>query len=275
MVTRVTTRKFTYAAATHVGRVRSHNEDSGFAGPYLLIAADGVGGSAAGEVASASTTYVASALSMIMTDPDLLETLADTVSFAHHHLAQGSQADESRTGMSTTFTAVLSDGEDFALAHVGDSRAYLLREGALLRLTCDHTLVQQLIDDGLLTSEDAATHPNRNVVTRAVSERSRPEPDLTLFDLVVGDRLLLCSDGLTDMVAEARIAAMLVDDDLDDFVTSLVAAALHAGGRDNVTCVVGEVSEGPRMKPHGRFVRSAEHPVNLIDGAAVRPGVPR
>lgn len=218
---------------------------------------------------------MASAVSMIMTDPDLLETLADTVCFAHDHLAKGTEVDAARAGMSTTFTAVLSDGEDFALAHIGDSRAYLLRDGVLRRLTRDHTLVQQLVDDGLLTSADAASHPYRNVVVRAIDDRSRPEPDLTMLDLVVGDRVLLCSDGLTDLVTEGQICTLLSTTDLDDAVSALIEAALGGGGKDNVTCVVGEVSEGPSMRPHGRFVGSAAHPSNLIDGTAVRPGLPR
>lgn len=264
--------KFRYAAGSDVGQVRASNEDSGFAGPYLLLVADGVGGAAAGEIASASTAYVASAISMVNPDPNPLEVLRETVEVAHQHLRTGVDHDPARAGMSTTLTAVLSDGEQFALCHIGDSRAYLLRDQQLIQITRDQTLVQAMIDAGQLTDSEAKVHPYRSVVLQALDAQHRPEPDLVPLDLQVGDRLLLCSDGLSDLVSKQQLARCLADDDLDAAVDSLIDQALAAGGRDNITCVVGEVEEGEAVRRHGVMVGAVRSPVNLINGAAVRMG---
>lgn len=261
--------RFRYAANSHPGLVRSNNEDAGYAGAYLLLVADGVGGAAAGEIASASTAYVTSTVSMI-SDDDPLAVLAQAVEFAHQHLQDGVRINPLRDGMSTTLTAILGNGERFALAHVGDSRAYLWRDGVLQQITRDHTLVQMMLDSGQLRSEDVATFPYRSVIARSVTHTDPPEPDLTLLDLRAGDRLLLASDGLTDLVCDDLLCSAISQHDLDSGVDHLVDLALAAGGRDNITCILGEVVEGALINPRGTLVGAAADPANLIDGAAVR-----
>ena len=272
--------RFAYRAESHVGRVRGNNEDSAFAGPHLLLVADGVGGAAAGEVASASVAFAVSALSMtprpsLPAEPsDLLGELRAAVEAASHHLREGVAADPARTGMATTLTAVLTDGHRFALAHIGDSRAYLLREGQLSQLTTDHTLVQALIDKGHLTRDEAAVHPHRSVVTRSVNATNEVTPDLTLLDLRDGDRLLLCSDGLTDLVVDdEQLTAALRESSRDDAAQRLIGAALQAGGYDNVTCVVADVDSRALMpwsrRPYYCDLQGALTNLgNLVDPAA-------
>jgi len=261
--------RFRYAATSHAGLVRSNNEDAGYAGAYLLLVADGVGGAAAGEVASASTAYVTSSVSMISED-DPLAVLAQAIDFCHVHLRDGVAAAPERDGMSTTLTAVLGNGERFGLAHIGDSRGYLLRDGALRQITKDHSLLQMLLDSGELAAEDAADFPYRSVIARSINHVEPPEPDLVLLDLQPGDRVLLASDGLSDLVPEKSIATAVARADLERAVEELVDLALAAGGRDNITCVLGEVVEGDLIHPRGQMVGAAADPRNLIDGAAVR-----
>jgi len=262
--------QFRWAARSHVGRVRTNNEDSGFAGPYLVMVADGVGGAAAGEVASASTTYLTAASSMLDVHADPLVVLGGAVTAAHRHLRQGVADDERRQGMATTMTAVLTDGARFGLAHVGDSRGYLLRKDQLSRVTSDHTLVQLLVDEGQLSAQDARTHPQRSVVLRSIDTQHEPEPDLIWLELEPGDRLLLCSDGLSDLVPDDQIAPLLTRPDPDVAAVDLVEAALAAGGRDNVTCIVADVVDAPPVGSSGTLVGAVLEVANLIDAAAVR-----
>jgi serine/threonine protein phosphatase PrpC len=262
--------RFRYAAASHAGLVRGNNEDAGYAGAYLLLVADGVGGAAAGEVASASTAYITSTVSMISED-DPLAVLAQAVELAQAHLADGVDLDPQREGMATTLTAVHGNGERFGLAHIGDSRAYLCRQGGCDRITKDHTLLQMMIDSGELTPEEVEGFPHRSVIARSLNQYEAPEPDLVLLDLRPGDRLLVASDGLTDLVSDEQIGATLTGtDDLDAAVDRLLRLALDAGGRDNITCVLGELVEGKAIHPRGQMVGAAQDPANLIDGAAVR-----
>lgn len=262
--------RFAHGSASHVGLVREHNEDAGFAGPYLQLVADGVGGAAAGEVASATTSYVVTALAMGRPDQDGATLLAEAVATAHEQLHRGTEDDHARQGMATTLTAVLARGDRVTLAHVGDSRAYLLRDGELSRLSTDQTLVQLLVDKGDLTPEQAATHPYRNVVLRSVNGEEPVEPALTELDLVAGDRLLLCSDGLTDFVAEPEIVEALGTPDPDEAAHALVGLALAAGGRDNVTCLVSDLRDGPQMKSDGRLLGAMMDPRLVVDPAAIR-----
>lgn len=266
--------RFAYGARSHVGLVRTNNEDSGFAGPYLQLVADGVGGAAAGEVASATTAYVVSALAAGHPDDDPATVLTRAVREAHRQLEAGVAADPSRAGMATTLTAVLAGRDRCVLLHVGDSRGYLLRGGGLTQLTTDHTLVQSLVDEGRLTREQVASHPYRSVVLRSIDAQTAAEPDVVPLDLTVGDRLLLSSDGLTDLVPDARIASLLSEPDPDTAAAALVDAALAAGGKDNVTCLVADVVDGPVVLSDGRLLGAMQDPSLVVDPAAVRSAHP-
>jgi serine/threonine protein phosphatase PrpC len=261
--------RFEYAATSHVGLVRDGNEDAGFAAPYLQLVADGVGGSAAGEVASATTAYVVSALAAAESDVDPATLLRSAVLEAHRQLREGVRRAPERAGMATTLTAVVVHEDRFCLVHVGDSRAYSLRDDELTRLTADHTLVQSLIDDGTLTEASAADFAFRSVVLRSVNAEAPVEPDVHQLDLRPGDRLLLCSDGLSDLVPDDGIAAALARADRQHAASALVDAALAAGGRDNVTCLVADVVDGPRISRDGLVVGALADPRLIVDPAAV------
>jgi PPM family protein phosphatase len=266
--------RFCYGTDSHVGLVREHNEDAGFAGPYLLLVADGVGGAAAGEVASATTSYVVTALAMGRPEADGPTLLSEAVATAHRQLRRGRQENESRHGMATTLTAVLCRGDRVTLAQVGDSRAYLLRAGRLERLSTDQTLVQLLVDKGELSPEQVSSHPFRNVVLHSVNGDGPVVPALRELDVTAGDRLLLCSDGLTDFVPEADVMAALATPDPDEAAKALVRLALAAGGRDNVTCLVGDLVDGPEVNTVGRLLGAMMDPHLVVDPAAIHAGTP-
>jgi len=257
-------------ALSHVGLVRSGNEDSGFLGPTCMLVADGVGGAAAGEVASATTAYVVSATALADSAADPAKMLQAAVRLAQEQVALGVRRDPTRAGMATTLTAVATDGRRFALAHLGDSRGYLFRDGALTRISRDHTWVQRLIDEGSLVEEDVPFHPWRNVVTRSVNGDVDEPGDVALIDLASGDRVLLASDGLTDLVRERDIEQILSRHQDDAAIEHLVDAALEAGGRDNVTCLLATVIDGPVVATDGVLIGALCDPVNIVDAAAVR-----
>lgn len=261
---------FTTAAASDVGRVRKGNEDSGFAGPGLVLVADGVGGHAAGEVASATATYVITAWAMSQPLADPATSLRSALALAQQQVARGAEVPQ-QEGMATTLTAVLGDGERFALLHLGDSRAYLLREGLLEQLSRDHTVVQDLVDQGSLSPAEARGHRWSHVVTRTLGGDVTELGDVVPLDLRAGDRLLLCSDGLSDLVDDAELARLLsshVDD--EGAAAALVEAALGAGGRDNVTCVLATVVPRPVTRWDGQLVGAARGPRLVVDPGAVR-----
>ncbi|MGZ8745064.1 MAG: PP2C family protein-serine/threonine phosphatase [Nocardioides sp.] len=265
--------RFSGAGVSEVGLVRPHNEDSAFVGPYVALVADGVGGAAAGEVASATTAYVVSATVLSRFGDSPGATVRDAVARARTSLRQGVREDGSRTGMATTLSMVVCDGERVVLGHVGDSRAYLMRDGVVTQVSTDHTYVQHLIDTGRMQRADVAGHPWRNVVLRSLD--ANPAVSLTDIDVVdldarVGDRVLLCSDGLTDLVDESRIAEVLRLSDPLSAAAVLAHSALQAGGRDNVTCVVLDVVDGPQVVGDGCVLGALEDPANIIDPAAVR-----
>ena len=263
--------QFRFAAQSDTGRVRANNEDAGFAGPYLLCVADGVGGAASGEVASATTSYVVSARALAHPGMAPVRVLGEAVQEAHEQLVAGVAEDPRRLGMATTLTAVLTDGERTALAHVGDSRGYLLRAGELSQLTRDHTMVQELVDEGRLAPEEAAASPYRNVVTQAVDAEHSPEPDLLWLTLVPGDRLLLCSDGLSDVLPLPTIRTVLSQDSRSLAVDHLVRAALDAGSRDNVTALVADVVDAAAVVGNGAVLGAGLDLRNVVDPVAVRP----
>jgi serine/threonine protein phosphatase PrpC len=261
-------------AESHPGLVRSGNEDSGFLGPTCILVADGVGGAAAGEVASATAAYVVSAsvLSSLGADPeaDPVEVLRAAVRLAQEQILVGVVRDPAREGMATTLTAIVGDGSRFAMAHLGDSRGYLLRDDSLTRITHDHTYVQRLVDQGTLRDEDVRYHPWRNVVTRSVNGNIGEVDDVREIDLRPGDRLLLASDGLTDLVPDRELERLMAEHHDDAAVDAMVAAALEAGGHDNVTCLVATVVEGPEVSADGILLGALRDPRNVVDAGAVR-----
>jgi PPM family protein phosphatase len=258
------------AALSHVGLVRAGNEDSGFMGPTCMLVADGVGGAAAGEVASATTAYVVSASALSAAETDLIAVFGAAIQLAQEQLSLGVRRDAARAGMATTLTAVVTDGERFALAHVGDSRGYLFREGHLARVTRDDTVVQRLVDEGSLTEEQVPYHPWRSVLTRTVNGDTAEGGSIGELHVVPGDRILLASDGLTDLVSEGEIERVLARHDDDAGVEALLDLALAAGGRDNVTCLLATVVEGPPVSADGVLVGAVRDLRNVVDAAAVR-----
>ncbi len=231
-----------YTVRTDVGLIRDGNEDCAYAGPHLLAIADGMGGHAAGEVASGVAIATLAPLDADTTGTDMLKSLADAIARANESLRRITLSEPSTEGMGTTLTAMLWSDDQIALCHIGDSRAYLLRDGELRQITHDHTLVQSLVDEGRLTPEAAANHPKRSLVLRALQSSVPANPDLTMLTARAGDRYLLCSDGLSDVVTNDTIGKTLADlPDLDEAVARLIDLAIRAGGPDNITCVLAEV----------------------------------
>jgi protein phosphatase len=231
-------------AQSHVGLVRAGNEDSGYAGPRLLVVADGMGGHAAGEVASAVTVEALAGLDGPGPTPaemDRDEALTTAITQANQRIRDLVDADPRRSGMGTTVTAMLWTGDGFSLAHIGDSRAYLLRDGTLTQLTRDHTYVQALIDEGRIAEDERETHPARSLLLQALGGDD-VSPDLTEVDVADGDRVMLCSDGLSGVVERSVIADVLTSEtDPQAAADRLVELAVSGGGPDNITCVVADV----------------------------------
>ena len=231
-----------FAVRSDVGLLREGNEDSAYAGPHLLAVADGMGGHAAGEVASAATIQTLAPLDAEDPGPDLVGVLADAVSTANLRLQELIISDPSIEGMGTTLTALLWSDGYAALCHIGDSRAYLLREGQFVQITHDHTLVQSLVDEGKITEDDVATHPHRSLLLRALDGRTIAEPDLAPLETFPGDRYLLCSDGLSGVVTEQTLHQTLTSmRDPDQAAVQLVELAIRGGGPDNITVIVADV----------------------------------
>ncbi len=232
------------AARSDVGLIRQGNEDSGYAGPNLLVVADGMGGHAAGELASA--TAVAAMADIESAHPeagDVLAALATAIDQTGETIRTVIARHPSLSGMGSTVTAIYWMGERIAVAHVGDSRAYLLRDGVLTQLTHDHTFVQSLVDAGRITEEEAAVHPKRSIILRALDGLNPVEPDLSVRESRLRDRYLLCSDGMSGVMAADEISQLLSEGDPTGAVTRLVELALERGAPDNVTVVIADVTE--------------------------------
>jgi serine/threonine protein phosphatase PrpC len=230
------------AFLSDTGRQREANEDSFFAGSPVFAVADGMGGAQAGEVASrVAAESIESAERGEGSPETYLRSIAEEANRRIHELAQ---EDSSRSGMGTTFTAAALEGEELSIAHVGDSRAYLFRDGELRLLTSDHSLVEELRRQGRLTEEQAEDHPQRSIITRALGPEPDVEVDTMTYRARPGDVYLLCSDGLTTMVKDDRIRAILAEAaDLQTAAEHLIAEANAAGGRDNITVVAFRLEE--------------------------------
>lgn len=233
---------FRFAGRSEIGNIRTNNEDAGYASNDVLIVADGMGGHAAGELASAATVAsVVASTSKSLSTEDILDALGESVIVSGEQIADVVAANRELTGMGTTLTTLVLREDRVAIAHVGDSRAYLLRDNKLQRLTKDHTYVQSLVDAGEITPEEAAVHPRRNLMMRAIDGIHPAEPDLSIREAQLGDRYLLCSDGLCGVISDEIIFDCLSREDLPDAVTRLIDEAIAHGGPDNVTVVVAEL----------------------------------
>jgi len=231
-----------YGARSDVGLLRDLNEDAMYAGPRLLAIADGMGGHAAGEVASRVAIESVAPLDDDQPGADLVTSLREAVETASRFLQDMADADNALDGMGTTLTAILFADRRLGLVHIGDSRGYLLRDGVLTQITHDHTLVQHLVDEGRITPEEASTHPQRSWITRSLTGRGELELDLSIREAREGDRYLLCSDGLSGPVSADTIAETLrAAADPQQACDQLIALALRAGGPDNITAIVADV----------------------------------
>jgi PPM family protein phosphatase len=231
-----------YAVRSDVGLLREGNEDSAYAGPRLLAVADGMGGHAAGEVASALTIASMAELDSGQFGGDMLKALSAAVATANARLQEKIIANPAVEGMGTTLTALLWSNGNAAVCHIGDSRGYLLRDGELYQITHDHTLVQSLVDEGRISADDVSTHPQRSLLLRALDGRSIAEPDLSVHDSLPDDRYLLCSDGLSGVVSDETLRDTLsAFEDPEVAARQLIDLAIHGGGPDNITCIVADV----------------------------------
>lgn len=231
-----------YAVQSHAG-LRPNNEDAAFAGPRLLALADGMGGHAAGEVAASLAIDRLMPLNDRDGGRDLVGELRRAVAHANAAIAERAAADPETAGMGTTLTAVLFAGHRLGLAHVGDSRAYLLRTGSLTQITKDDTFVQSLVDDGRLAPEQVRKHPQRSMVIKVLTG-DEVDPFVEVRETDPGDRYLICSDGLSDYVPANAIAEVLELADPQRCPQELIRLALRHGSQDNITCIVADVVEG-------------------------------
>jgi PPM family protein phosphatase len=264
-----------YAARSDRGLVRANNEDSVYAGARLLALADGMGGHAAGEVAS---QLVIAALAHLDDDEpggDLLAKLHDAVREGNAAIAAHVENDPELEGMGTTLTAILFAGNKLGLIHIGDSRGYLLRDGELSQITKDDTFVQTLVDEGRITAEEAHSHPQRSLIMRALTGHE-VEPTLIMREARAGDRYLLCSDGLSDPVSQETILEALQIPDVAESADRLIELALRGGGPDNVTVVVADVIDygyGQTQPILAGAVSGDDDPVTPPDTSAGRASV--
>jgi protein phosphatase len=252
------------AARSDIGRLRQTNEDAYLVRAPLFAVADGMGGAQAGEVASriALETLVELVPVPLPDDPQTAaDALAAAVAAANSRIHELATSQVSRAGMGTTLTALQLAGHTAQLAHIGDSRAYLCRRGDLEQISEDHSLVAEMVREGYLTSEQAAAHPHRSILSRALGTEPSAAVDLRAVDVQPGDVLLLCSDGLTSAVEDGRLAELLAVGEPAEVVDALVGEALANGGPDNITAVVVrvvEAAEGPEQQEEAGSAAAAE-----------------
>ncbi|SDB80534.1 protein phosphatase [Raineyella antarctica] len=267
-------------AHSEIGLVRKNNQDSGYASAHLLLVADGMGGAAAGDLASSvAVTRLRDLDQELSAEAErpvgeaLLERLTQRLHEANELIADLAADDPGLEGMGTTVTAAAFDGTDFAVAHIGDSRMYRLREDSFVRVTHDHSWVQSLVDEGRLTPEEAATHPHRSLLLRVLNGAPQNDPDIGLIDAAAGDRLLLCSDGLCGLVDDVDLARMVAVPDREEALRQLVSAAHAAGGSDNITVVLADVVEEAPAEDGNPATAPATVPVTV--GAAATAAIPQ
>ncbi|MDR3106585.1 MAG: protein phosphatase 2C domain-containing protein, partial [Bifidobacteriaceae bacterium] len=233
-----------YAVRSDIGLTRANNQDSAYAGPHLLVVADGMGGHAGGDIASSvAIAHLAPLDEDAPTSDHGAEALDQAVEAAHEELLERVEEDPELAGLGTTITTLLRAGDRLILGHIGDSRAYLLRDGQLEQVTTDHTFVQYLVDSGKLEPEQAERHPQRSLLLRVLGDVELSGGlDISIRKAEPGDRWLLCSDGLSGVVSTATLRRTLVEESSPDQCADLlIELALRGGGPDNVTCIVADV----------------------------------
>ena len=261
-----------YAAHSEIGLVRKNNQDSGYASPNMLVVADGMGGAAAGDLASAVAIDRIREVDIRVEGEEMLDVLTEVINAANDRIADLVAHDHSLEGMGTTVSGALFDGTQLGLAHIGDSRAYRLRDGELERLTHDHSWVQFLVDDGKISEDEAAYHPHRSLLLKVLNGQPANDPDVSLVPVQAGDRLLFCSDGLCGLVDDPVIARLLAEDELTDALDHLVAEARREGGIDNITVIVADVIDADDPGDEAIAAVLAAAPLTL--GAAVDQDIP-
>ncbi|WP_394553760.1 PP2C family protein-serine/threonine phosphatase [Agromyces sp. MMS24-JH15] len=252
------------AAVSHVGRIRANNQDSGYAGHRLFFVADGMGGHAGGDIASAIATHRITDADATYRDGHEASVALEAALLAANRRIGETVADHSElTGMGTTVSALAVLDDAVAIAHIGDSRIYLLRSGELSQITTDHTFVQRLVDAGRITAEEAMVHPRRSVLMRVLGDvETRPEIDTMVLDTREGDRWVMCSDGLSGVVAFDELQEILAADaGAKQVADRLVKASLDGGAPDNVTVVVVDIGEPPAPDTPPQIVGSAAAPL--------------
>ncbi|MCE3275770.1 MAG: pstP [Propionibacteriaceae bacterium] len=254
------TLQLSYVAHSEIGLIRKNNQDSGYASPHLLIVADGMGGAAAGDLASAVAIDTIRKIDSPTAGDDMLEVLALAIHQANDKIADLVDSDLSLEGMGTTVTGAMFDGSSLGLAHIGDSRAYLYRDGHLERLTHDHTWVQSLVDDGKISEAEAANHPHRSLLLKVLNGQPTNDPDLALVPVMPGDRLLFCSDGVCGLIEDDVIEVAVQLPDLKDVAERLISESLHQGGIDNITVIVADVVESGGTDDVIVLGAASEHP---------------
>jgi PPM family protein phosphatase len=261
-----------FVTHSEIGLIRKNNQDSGYASPHLLVVADGMGGAAAGDLASAVAIDTIRKIEGPTAGEDMLDVLVRAIHQANDKIAELVESDLSLEGMGTTVTGAMFDGTQLGLAHIGDSRAYLFRDGHLERLTHDHTWVQSLVDDGKISETEAAMHPHRSLLLKVLNGQPTNDPDLAMVPVVAGDRLMFCSDGVCGLIDDDVIEAALQLPDLNDAAERLVVAALHEGGLDNITVIVADVVESGGTDEVVVLGAASEHPIPT-DGVRRGQGV--
>lgn len=239
---------------SELGLVRDGNEDAALVSPHLVAVADGMGGHAGGEVASKIAITSVRELGEVLNNPALdsesREDLLLNISFSiDREIAEVANADRSLQGMGTTLTALNLNGERVELLHIGDSRCYQWSGKKLIQLSYDHTVMQELLEQGRLTPDEVINHPQRSLLTQALTGDSGIDPVLHLFDAKVGDHFLLCSDGLTSVLSDLEIATIIKKTESGEVVRELVAAVLEKGAPDNVTILWVEIVESSELAP--------------------------
>lgn len=266
------------AGASHIGKVRSDNQDSGYFGHSLFAVADGMGGHAGGDVAS---SVAINKLQEIDTEYEsAIEAelaLREAISLSNTLLTETVAAHPELTGMGTTLSAFIQVGQNVAIAHIGDSRIYRYREGKLSQITNDHTFVQRLVDNGRITLEEAKTHPRRSVLMRVLGDvDSTPDIDLQIIETRPGDRWLLCSDGLSSVIDNDRLALVLKNNESPQgAVDALIKNSLDKGAPDNVTVIIVDIHESFRSSPSiTETLGAAKNPVNFTSAPKKNSRIP-